>query len=246
MCVCVCVCRPSAGFGGVENSIHPFYMLIETRGSNDDHDKEKLMTFLSSVMEEQDGGGGGGGGEVETGGEGEGNKAPLAADGVLAQDETQAAALWRLREDITLAVSQAGRVYKYDVSTPVMQVRAPPPSLSLSLSLSLSALTRLYLSYHLSLSVCLFDYIFAHLCFLSFSHACVRASTLPLPLPSPVALSLSLASFQTYELVERARERFAEKRSSGEVEVDVRVSVSSISPPPSSLSPFLLIHLHLR
>lgn len=30
---------------------YPFYMLIETHGSNNDHDEEKLNTFLENVMD---------------------------------------------------------------------------------------------------------------------------------------------------------------------------------------------------
>ena len=41
------------------------------------------------------------------------------ADGVLAADHKQAAALWELRESITPALTAAGYVYKYDVSLPV-------------------------------------------------------------------------------------------------------------------------------
>lgn len=43
----------------------------------------------------------------------------LVHDGVLAQDTTQFASLWALRETIGPAASQAGSVYKYDVSVPV-------------------------------------------------------------------------------------------------------------------------------
>lgn len=32
--------------------IYPFYMLIETHGSNNEHDEEKLNTFLQNVMSE--------------------------------------------------------------------------------------------------------------------------------------------------------------------------------------------------
>ena len=52
----------------------------------------------------------------------EGKDTPIATDGVLAQSSTQASSLWRLREDITLALAQAGHVYKYDLSTPVSQI----------------------------------------------------------------------------------------------------------------------------
>eukprot|EP00913_Durusdinium_trenchii_P018768 g17636.t1 len=40
-------------------------------------------------------------------------------DGVVAADETQARALWRLREGVSDAMTTAGYVYKYDVSLPL-------------------------------------------------------------------------------------------------------------------------------
>jgi len=81
---------------------HPFYVLIETSGSNDEHDVEKLHQFLAAVMEE-------------------GNEAGEATvqDGVVANDGTQAKALWRLREGISDAMTTSGYVYKYDVSLPL-------------------------------------------------------------------------------------------------------------------------------
>ncbi|KAF0727352.1 hypothetical protein Ae201684_014611 [Aphanomyces euteiches] len=74
----------------------PYYVLIETAGSNADHDMEKLETYLSDVMES---------GHV--------------VDGTVAQDAAQAKKLFGIREDITLALSQRGYVYKYDVSIPI-------------------------------------------------------------------------------------------------------------------------------
>jgi len=41
----------------------------------------------------------------------------LVLDGVLAQDATQTANLWALREGITEACSKMGVAYKYDLST---------------------------------------------------------------------------------------------------------------------------------
>lgn len=41
----------------------------------------------------------------------------MVLDGVLAQDETQAAALWSLRELIPEAGSKSGAAFKYDLST---------------------------------------------------------------------------------------------------------------------------------
>jgi D-2-hydroxyglutarate dehydrogenase len=75
------------------------YVLLELSGSNAAHDQEKLHSFLKSVM-------------------GSG----LVVDGTIAQDETQAAAIWKLRESITPALSASGAVYKYDVSVPLAEL----------------------------------------------------------------------------------------------------------------------------
>jgi len=75
---------------------HPFYMLIETSGANEQHDQEKLQRFLESAMEKS-----------------------LILDGTVAQDTAQSRALWSLRESVAEALSKAGAVYKYDVSLPV-------------------------------------------------------------------------------------------------------------------------------
>lgn len=75
---------------------HPFYVLIETSGSNVDHDSEKLNGFLESSMEDE-----------------------LVVDGTVAQDETQVQSLWAWREAIPEASTRSGGVYKYDVSIPL-------------------------------------------------------------------------------------------------------------------------------
>jgi FAD/FMN-containing dehydrogenase len=105
------------------SSTPPFYILIETSGSNQAHDREKLTNFLEKSM--------------TTG---------AVSDGVVAEDETQFRTLWRLREAITEALSREGAVYKYDLSIPIgkmynlvqeMRQRlasapVPPPSTSTS------------------------------------------------------------------------------------------------------------------
>ncbi|KAI9166752.1 putative D-lactate dehydrogenase [Paramyrothecium foliicola] len=78
---------------------HPFYCLIETSGSNADHDYEKLEKFLEDVMSRE-----------------------IVSDGVVAQDETQARALWGWREGITECLGHWGGVYKYDVSIPLKEM----------------------------------------------------------------------------------------------------------------------------
>lgn len=78
---------------------YPFYVLIETSGSNPDHDQEKLESFLEHVMSEE-----------------------IVADGVVAQDQTQATNLWTCREGIAESLAHWGSVYKYDLSVPIPHI----------------------------------------------------------------------------------------------------------------------------
>ena len=78
---------------------YPFYCLIETSGSNPDHDSEKLERFLEHVMSEE-----------------------IISDGVLAQDETQIQSLWSWREGIPECLGHWGGVYKYDLSIPISEL----------------------------------------------------------------------------------------------------------------------------
>lgn len=78
---------------------HPFYCLIETSGSNAEHDSEKLEKFLEDVMENE-----------------------IVSDGVVAQDQTQIKALWGWREGIPECLGHWGGVYKYDVSIPIQEL----------------------------------------------------------------------------------------------------------------------------
>ncbi|KAL3527155.1 hypothetical protein ACH5RR_011811 [Cinchona calisaya] len=85
---------------GVRNplppSVHNFYILIETTGSNESFDRENLEAFLLH--------------SVESG---------LVTDGVLAQDINQASSFWHIREGLPEALMKAGAVYKYDLSLPL-------------------------------------------------------------------------------------------------------------------------------
>lgn len=80
-------------------SEYPFYVLIETSGSNAEHDNEKLEKFLEYVMEKD-----------------------IVVDGTLAADETQIKALWAWREGIAEALGHWGGVYKYDLSIPIAEL----------------------------------------------------------------------------------------------------------------------------
>ena len=77
-------------------SKYPFYVLIETSGSNEVHDQEKLTNFLETCMMED-----------------------IISDGIIAQDYTQQQQLWSLRENVPVAMADQYRVHKYDVSLPM-------------------------------------------------------------------------------------------------------------------------------
>ena len=78
---------------------HPFYCLVETSGSNSDHDNEKLEKFLDNVMGQE-----------------------IVSDGVVAQDQTQVNDLWSCREGIPECLGHWGGVYKYDLSIPIAEL----------------------------------------------------------------------------------------------------------------------------
>lgn len=75
-------------------------VLIECAGSNGAHNREKLEAFLEEAFE-----------------------SGTVSDGVIAESETQSAALWELRESLPEAVVKAGPggTLKYDVSLPLDQ-----------------------------------------------------------------------------------------------------------------------------
>ena len=64
----------------------PIYLVVETSGSNSEHDYAKLEKFLEEAYEEE-----------------------LIADGTIAQDSTQQAAIWQLRESISEGLRHAGK-----------------------------------------------------------------------------------------------------------------------------------------
>lgn len=67
----------------------PFYVLLETSGSRQEHDLEKLEDFLELLMARE-----------------------LIVDGALATDYSKYRELWMIREGIPEACSKAGRVFK--------------------------------------------------------------------------------------------------------------------------------------
>lgn len=75
---------------------YPYYVLIETSGSEEAHDREKLISFLESALEEK------------------------GLAGVLAQDEKERVRLWRLRETCAVAYVKEGPTHVYDFSLPIV------------------------------------------------------------------------------------------------------------------------------
>jgi len=99
-----CVQKYISKFGADANTFdseYPFYLLVETSGSNAQHDREKLMAAREAVMTSQ-----------------------LVKDGAVSESDTQAKALLRLREDTTVSLSAAGAVYKYELSLPTKSMYA--------------------------------------------------------------------------------------------------------------------------
>nr|CAD7452815.1 unnamed protein product [Timema tahoe] len=73
----------------------PFYMLIETAGSNGKHDEEKLTQFLEQSM--ADG---------------------IVQDGTVATEPSRIKMLWDIRERVAEALLNDGYWYTYDLSLP--------------------------------------------------------------------------------------------------------------------------------
>ncbi|CAK1604076.1 unnamed protein product [Parnassius mnemosyne] len=77
-------------------SDYPFYVLLETHGSDEAHDSEKLTRFLEKEME-----------------------SGLILDGTVTSDPAKMQTIWNLRENIAAAGLVEGYMFKYDVSLPL-------------------------------------------------------------------------------------------------------------------------------
>ena len=96
--------HPFEGSGQDVRHERPFYLLIETSGSSDRHDKEKLDSFLAQVLE-----------------------SGVVNDGIVAQDSKQAREIWDVREMQAVGlVKYAAKhhCFKYDISVPVNEFYA--------------------------------------------------------------------------------------------------------------------------
>uniref|UniRef100_A0A1I8NUP8 D-2-hydroxyglutarate dehydrogenase, mitochondrial n=1 Tax=Stomoxys calcitrans TaxID=35570 RepID=A0A1I8NUP8_STOCA len=75
---------------------YPFYMLIETSGSNNEHDMEKLNKFLQLVMDKGD-----------------------VIDGTYTGEPSKMQEIWKLREVLAPAMTKDGYLFTYDLSLPL-------------------------------------------------------------------------------------------------------------------------------
>lgn len=88
-------------------SEYPFYMLIETNGSNQNHDEEKIDKFLELTMGEK-----------------------LVLDGTATNEVSKMKNIWDIRERITEALNHDGYVFKYDISLPMENFYSLVPAMS--------------------------------------------------------------------------------------------------------------------
>ncbi|XP_015435265.1 PREDICTED: D-2-hydroxyglutarate dehydrogenase, mitochondrial [Dufourea novaeangliae] len=75
---------------------HDFYVLLETSGSNVQHDEEKLASFVEQALAED-----------------------IIEDGTLTSDPAKVKNIWSLRERISEGILREGYVFKYDISIPL-------------------------------------------------------------------------------------------------------------------------------
>lgn len=74
---------------------HPYYVLVESLGAEQEHDSARFVAALEKASE-----------------------AGLIADAVVASSERERAAIWAMRDDV-MQVSRYGRPFTFDVSLPI-------------------------------------------------------------------------------------------------------------------------------
>ncbi|XP_030747862.1 D-2-hydroxyglutarate dehydrogenase, mitochondrial-like isoform X2 [Sitophilus oryzae] len=75
---------------------YPFYLLIETSGSSDEHDEHKVHAFVESALNQH-----------------------FVLNGTVASDHTKVRGLWELREKVPVGFKKCGWVGLFDVSLPI-------------------------------------------------------------------------------------------------------------------------------
>lgn len=75
---------------------YPFYLLLETSGSNSKHDEEKINSFLEKAM-----------------------NLGVVQNGVTVNEPSKVRSIWKIRELIPVAKANEKYMYQYDISVPV-------------------------------------------------------------------------------------------------------------------------------
>ena len=84
-------------FNDINIMDNPFYMVIETMGSNGDHDANKIELFIEKLFDSD-----------------------LILDGTFAESAEQQEKLWAVREGIAPGMAESGRaLFLYDISLPL-------------------------------------------------------------------------------------------------------------------------------
>ncbi|PVU95556.1 hypothetical protein BB561_001749 [Smittium simulii] len=78
------------------NRFYNYYVFIETSGSNQDHDHEKIMNLFEGLQSSK-----------------------IIENGIMASDMSQIAKLWELRESMIVAHTKFGDTYTLDLSLPI-------------------------------------------------------------------------------------------------------------------------------
>lgn len=108
---CMSVVVDKLGYRHPLQSDSPFYVLVETNGSDAHHDREKLAKLLQSVRD-----------------------ADIATDGVLASSEAEMHTLWEMRLRIGKGLWADGCLYTFDISVPLKMYYDVVPELARHLS----------------------------------------------------------------------------------------------------------------
>jgi len=80
---------------------YPYYVLLESEGSDPEREEEQFMTVLGTLMEE---------GHI--------------ADAVIAQSSQQAAQLWEMRDDVETLIHTISPAAVFDISLPIREMEA--------------------------------------------------------------------------------------------------------------------------
>ena len=90
---------PSTGIAKPLSYGYKYYVLIESLGSNNSEDQQKLETLLEEALMNE-----------------------LILDAAMAQSMQHIELFWRIREDVDILVSQCNNVQNFDISLPISEI----------------------------------------------------------------------------------------------------------------------------